>query len=423
MVPPPNCESWASLNPSTPCYNGMGGGMFNKESSPDLINCTMYKNTGAACESWNWPSPIIGGAIHNQQSSPKITSCIIWDNGSSEIVDEDGSVCLVSYSDVKGGWDGAGNIEADPNFAVEGHWLLSSNERTGTFPNNSVPVWIQGDYHLRSQTGRWDPKIGSWVQDDVTSTCIDAGDPNSDWASETWPDGGRINIGAYGGTPEASMSLKTQGMSLPRVAYIFSYDAEAAESFHSLLGAYGCPTTLLRLADVPATPLDSLDLIIVANDTQDISTWSDPNTVAAIEESGKPVVGLGEGGYTFFGLLGLSIGNPNGGHGSKNTIEVIDPNCSLFSTPYSIDIPEDRALQLYTETNNIGLYLWPIIPETVTALASEVNIHGYYPLATEYNRYLLWGFTESPQKMTEIGKTLFINVVIWTANKAWESNI
>jgi len=44
-------------------------------------------------------------------------------------------------------------------------------------------------------------------------------------------------------------------------------------------------------------------------------------------------------------------------------------------------------------------------------------------LATEYNRYLLWGFTESPQKMTEVGKTLFINVVVRTTNKAWESKI
>jgi hypothetical protein len=63
------------------------------------------------------------------------------------------------------------------------------------------------------------------------------------------------------------------------------------------------------------------------------------------------------------------------------------------------------------------------MPETVTALGGEVNNFPYYPLAMEHNRYLLWGFTESPQKMTEIGKKLFINVVIWTANKAWESNI
>ena len=171
-----------------------------------------------------------------------------------------------------------------------------------------------------------------------------------------------------------------------------------------------------------ATPLDSYDLLIVAEDTQLEDTWSDPNSVAAIEDSGKPVVGLGNGGYDFFGLLGLSIGYPNGGHGGKKSIEVIDPNGSLFSTPYSIEIPEDRALRLYTETGHVGIYLWPIIPETVTALAGYVNNFPYYPLAMEHNRYLLWGFTESPQKMTEIGKTLFINVVIHTANEAWESN-
>ena len=275
---------------------------------------------------------------------------------------------------------------------------------------------------MKSQSGRWDPNIVSWVQDDVTSPCIDTGDPNSEWAGEIWPHGKRINMGAYGGTRQASMSLETEGMSLPRVAYIFSNDAEAAESFQFLLETYGCPTTLIRPAEVPATPLDSYDLIVVANDTQYEDTWSDPNTVAAIEDSGKPVIGLGDGGYDFFGLLGLSIGNPYGGHGSWSSIEVIDPNFSLFRVPYSIEIPADRALQLYTETNHVGIYLWPIIPETVIAIGGEVNNKGYYPLVMESNRYLLWGFEETPLKMTEIGKTLFINVVIWTANKAWESD-
>jgi hypothetical protein len=216
------------------------------------------------------------------------------------------------------------------------------------------------------------------------------------------------------------MSLETGGLFLPRVAYIYSYNNEAAESFESLLEAYGCSTTLLKPADVPTISLDSYDLIIVADDTQYETTWSDPNTIVAIEDSNKPVVGLGDGGYDFFGMLGLSIGKPYGGHGSKNSIEVVDPNCSLFSSPYSIDIPEDNILQLYTETNCIGIYLWPTIPETVTGFGREVNDVGYYPLVAEHNRYLLWGFTESPQKMTETGKKLFINVVIWTANKLWE---
>ncbi|MFA5422550.1 MAG: hypothetical protein WC374_01670 [Phycisphaerae bacterium] len=52
----------------------------------------------------------------------------------------------------------------------------------------------------------YDYEQGSWVYDDVTSPCIDAGDPNSDWTNEFWPHGKRINMGAYGGTVQASMS-------------------------------------------------------------------------------------------------------------------------------------------------------------------------------------------------------------------------
>jgi L-ascorbate metabolism protein UlaG (beta-lactamase superfamily) len=66
---------------------------------------------------------------------------------------------------------------------------------------------VDGDYHLKSQAGRWDPASQSWVKDDVTSPCIDAGDPNSPVGQEPEPNGGRINMGAYGGTKEASKSL------------------------------------------------------------------------------------------------------------------------------------------------------------------------------------------------------------------------
>jgi hypothetical protein len=44
------------------------------------------------------------------------------------------------------------------------------------------------------------------VVDDVTSPCIDAGDPICPIGYESFPNGGIINIGAYGGTPEASKS-------------------------------------------------------------------------------------------------------------------------------------------------------------------------------------------------------------------------
>jgi len=80
--------------------------------------------------------------------------------------------------------DKSGNINVDPCFAD---------------PNNR-------DYHLKSQAGRWDSVSQSWVQDDVTSPCIDTGDADTEIESEPSPNGDIINMGAYGGTDQASKS-------------------------------------------------------------------------------------------------------------------------------------------------------------------------------------------------------------------------
>lgn len=61
------------------------------------------------------------------------------------------------------------------------------------------------DYHLMSEFGRWDGS--KFVKDEITSPCIDAGDPNSDYSNEPMENGSRINIGMYGNTPEASLSV------------------------------------------------------------------------------------------------------------------------------------------------------------------------------------------------------------------------
>jgi parallel beta-helix repeat protein len=347
-----------------------------------------------------------------------VLNCIIWDcprpvtlNDSSNTDAEDrGSHITIEYSNIEGGQDavsisgqystltwGEGNLNTDPLFA-----------------DPSI-----GDFHLKSEAGRWDPNSESWIIDDVTSPCVDAGDPNSEWASEIWPHGQRINMGAYGNTQEASMSIKSQTMSLPNVAYIYKSNLDEAQSFKSLLITYGCPTDLIDIEEISYTALDSYDIIITGNDTGLSSKWGNVESVTAIESSDKPVIGIGEGGYAFFGQLGLSIGWPYAGHAKSKSIFIMDPNSSLFSTPYPINIPEDQILELYGETNSVDIYLYPV-PETVTAIGRVPDDVGYFPLALEHNRYIFWGFEASLMNMTDTGKHLFINLVIWSANAGWD---
>jgi hypothetical protein len=100
---------------------------------------------------------------------------------------------------------GAGEIIGDPLFVLAGYWDDRGTLETGD------DVWVNGDYHLKSQVGRWDGEARQWVRDKVTSPCIDAGQPSSDWTAELWPHGMRVNLGAYGSTPQASLSPTTLG--------------------------------------------------------------------------------------------------------------------------------------------------------------------------------------------------------------------
>jgi len=68
------------------------------------------------------------------------------------------------------------------------------------------PMFADEWYHLRSQRGRYWPRFHVWALDEITSPCVDGGDPLLHPGAEPMPNGGRLNMGAYGGTAFASMS-------------------------------------------------------------------------------------------------------------------------------------------------------------------------------------------------------------------------
>ncbi len=168
---------------------GSGGAMANSGSSadPTIDNCTFFANSAET----------LGGGILNTSGSTSIlTSCILWNNTDVNETNESSQVYggepVINFScvqDWSGALGGLGNIGDEPLFAG---------------PND-------GDFHLKSQAGRWDANSLSWVSDDVNSPCIDTGDPNADWGQELWPNGKRINMGAYGGTSQASLSSSNAG--------------------------------------------------------------------------------------------------------------------------------------------------------------------------------------------------------------------
>jgi len=171
---------------------GYGGGIAGITGAcPKIVNNTIVSNQ----------ADIFGGGIYGSGAEVFVGNSIIFDNqctnGPQICLDSDWGQPLleVMYSDVDQGsaaiyldeysqlvW-AAGNIEADPCFADA----------------------ASGDFHLKSQAGRWCPIDQCWVCDDSTSRCIDAGNPGCSLADEPYDCNNiRVNMGAYGGTNQAS---------------------------------------------------------------------------------------------------------------------------------------------------------------------------------------------------------------------------
>ncbi|MCP4708983.1 MAG: S8 family serine peptidase, partial [Planctomycetes bacterium] len=173
-----------------------GGGIYSDGVTGvlEMANCTIADNTAG----------IEGGGIANYTFADLVSAnCIFWGNRDGNGVATSGQisenlmgVLSVNYSCVE---------DYDPNDGI----VFS-----GDFNIDDDPCFVDaagGDYHLQSQAGRWDPNMACWVFDPNTSKAVDTGDPDSDWSSELWPHGGCINMGVYGGTVQASMSLSTMG--------------------------------------------------------------------------------------------------------------------------------------------------------------------------------------------------------------------
>ncbi len=122
---------------------GPGGGIACRDGSPTITNCTISGNSaeiGGAIFCWSYRSLIINNSI-------------IWGNAPPEIY-TGGLSINVTYTDIQGGWEGEGNIDADPLLTLDGHL----------------------------QAG---------------SPCIDVGDPNADFTSQVDIDGEPRIKGTY----------------------------------------------------------------------------------------------------------------------------------------------------------------------------------------------------------------------------------
>jgi hypothetical protein len=194
-----------------------GGGMYNiAGSSPTLTNCTFSENTAG----------FVGGGMANEDAgtNPTMINCIFWGNSDAGGMDESGQINVfggtpvVNFSDVQGGWTGAGgnNLNVDPMF-------LDDDGADGTIG-----------------TADDDVRLG------VGSLCIDAGD-NGVVTEATDLDGVArvrncvVDMGAYESTPIAVTVIMDADCDLDVDGVDFAVFAQCFNKAGNPPRTLGCP--------------------------------------------------------------------------------------------------------------------------------------------------------------------------------------
>jgi hypothetical protein len=203
------------------------------------------------------------------------------------------------------------------------------------------------------------------------------------------------------------------------IAYVFRNNTDDATSFYNLLTSAGYTVTLVPLGDVLTTDFNLFDMTIIANDTGSLNEWgtlpvaTGAAQVAQIIAPNRPILGLGEGGYAFFGRLSLFIGWPRGWHGPQNFLtRAVGFPAAIFSGVSS------DPVQTYTApTNSVGIYLLPSVPVDVTPIAMEDPLNNHASQIQQGCR-MLWGNSGNPSGMTASpnGTLLFLNSVDYIHN-------
>lgn len=230
------------------------------------------------------------------------------------------------------------------------------------------------------------------------------------WPSENWFD--QPNTW----TP-AMLQTESCGSVQGKIAYVYQGRSEDAISFYTLLTGRGYTVTMVPLSEVLTTNFSDFQAVLIADDTGFLDNWGTAADMAAqveqIRKANRPIVGIGEGGYAFFGQMGLYIGWPHGWHGT-NTLwtRAATAPATLYTNPYGVPDPTDTFL---SSVGQVAIYLDPTsLPSDVISVALEPD-KTHAPLIFQNCRFL-WGGGGSPAAMSEPGKNLFINVIEYMKN-------
>jgi hypothetical protein len=193
------------------------------------------------------------------------------------------------------------------------------------------------------------------------------------------------------------------------VTLISGPDKLITASFESLLKDNGYEVTVLPSEAMKANLVDQTRLLILTHSFMPPIDDSFTGFLLALKKSKLPVIALSDSARTVLRQLELSVG--------QNLMMVSEVR-AIPSNPLHTAFQKPRPVQ--TVSNEVVLYdkiqsgyavSVPSIPAYLKPLVQTAGRPNFYPILLEDNRFLFWGFSGSPEVMSEQGRALFLNLV------------
>jgi hypothetical protein len=172
----------------------------------------------------------------------------------------------------------------------------------------------------------------------------------------------------------------------------------------------------VSMAEAATFDFSGKTLIVIADSTDSNAWdgWGSPEAVENIQESGKPVLALGQGGSIFLDSAGTSIGWMNASYVTSDSVKFVGAAGRGLVRDLPVQSDENGNSKMYTSDTTVVTVYAPLMDSETKGLALEAGSSEYYGVAQEVNEtgsYMLWGFRQSPSKMNAGGKAVFLRAV------------
>jgi hypothetical protein len=197
--------------------------------------------------------------------------------------------------------------------------------------------------------------------------------------------------------------------------YVYSTDFNTARDYQALLqgDGNGFLVDLVAQDAVLSTNFDPYRAILVGPETGREDRWGDQdgNQLNHLVDTGLPILGLGEGGFTFFALSSIGSGWDDRATGETTGVVVVDANSPVWSNPNRLNVQADQTIALYTANSPAVALTVDAPPVDLTLIGRLPDQQNQYSIVRQNTIYMLWGYDRGPAVMAPTGKQLFENVL------------